>query len=83
MRYTDRRGTPQTLTFTQWVYLVTADRGGFEQGWGGLRSTLTVRLLRERGLIELDDRTAPWRVTGLTKFGSEVLEQWTRKADAS
>lgn len=77
MRYRDTRGRHQTLTFAQWVYLRTAEqRGGFERGWGGLDSTLVVRLLRERGLIELDDRRQPWRVTAVTAAGRKVLERW-------
>lgn len=84
MRYTDGRNREQTLTFPQWVYLDAAGRG-FEQGWGGMRSTLVVRLLRERGLIMLDDRVsyAPWRVTGRTALGDQVIEQWRAKLDAA
>ena len=76
MRYTDRRGQRQTLTFPQWCYLDKAGNGGFEQGWGGLKSTLVVRLLRERGLIFLEDRTSPWRVTGRQALGDQVAEAW-------
>lgn len=78
MRYTDRRGQRQTLTFAQWVYLDAAGRG-FEQGWGGLRSTLVVRLLRERGLIFLDDRARPWRVTGRQTLGDQVIQEWRER----
>lgn len=80
MRYIDRRGQQQTLTFPQWVYLEAAGRG-FEQGWGGLRSTLVVRLLRERGLIFLDDRSSPWRVTGREQLGDQVIAAWRERAD--
>lgn len=81
MRYVDARGVERVLWFAQWVYLDTAARkGGFEQGWGGLGNTLTVRLLRERGLLMLDDRTRPWRVTGSTRLGERVLAEWDRRA---
>ena len=81
MRYTDSRNRKRILTFPQWVYLTEAGRG-FEQGWGGLDSTLVVRLLRERGLIHLDDRAThrPWRVTGRTALGDTLIEQWRAKA---
>lgn len=84
LKYRDGRGNVQELTFTQWVYLRDADRmGGFDYGWGGHRSTLTVRLLRERGLITLDDFSPRpgrrWRVTGLTTRGEQVLIAWAAK----
>jgi hypothetical protein len=53
-------------------------------GWGGLKSTLTVRLLEERGLVQLDRRPwernargeiiERWEVTGLTMLGGAVHE---------
>lgn len=77
LAYTDRTGTARVLSFPQFVHLDTTHKfGGFEQGWGGLRSTLVVRLLRERGLLTLDDRRTPWRTTGLTRLGKQVLDQW-------
>ncbi len=76
MQYTDGRGRRQRLTFTQFVYLESVP---FDQGWGGLSSTLTMRLLRERGLVTADDRRVPWRITGLTKLGSTVLDRWRER----
>lgn len=89
MAYTDSRGQRQRLTWEQWVYLDTAGRQ-FDYGWGGLRSTLTVRLLRERGLIELNDSGRysadsghrRWRVTGRTALGDQVIELWRERAAA-
>lgn len=82
MRYTDARGQRRTLTFVQWVYLDSAGRG-FRRGWGGLTSTLVVRLLRERGLIVLDDfgGTSEWRVTGRQKLGDQLIEQWRERQE--
>lgn len=83
MKYDDGRGRPQTLTFSQWVYLSTAEsRGGFEQGWGGLANRFTVLLMQERGLITL---SAPlhtrWRITGVTKLGRELLDRWRERKE--
>lgn len=76
LTYVDSRGRHQILTRTQSRYLDLANRG-FDFGWGGYRSTLTVRLLRERGLIVLDELlNKPWRVTGRTKLGDQVIEAW-------
>ena len=78
MQYTDVRGRPQTLTWVQWVYLDTARKYKFERGWGGLDSTRTIRILNERGLLDYRDGfgSRPWQVTGLTRFGVEILERW-------
>lgn len=76
MRYTDAKGRTQTLTLEQARYLSVADRE-LDYGWGGMRSTLTVRLLRDRGLITLDElRYKPWRITTRTPLGSRVLADW-------
>ncbi len=83
MRYVDSRGRKQTLTSEQATYLdVACSRGGFDRGWGGLSSTLTVRLLEERGLLTLrENRTGypRWRVTSATKLGGEVLARWKER----
>lgn len=79
MNYLDSRGRRQTLNPHQATYLADAWRQ-FDQGWGGHYSTLTVRLLEERGLITLarnaDPRRPRWTVTGLTKLGEQVLTAW-------
>jgi hypothetical protein len=84
MRFTDRRGQRHTLTFPQFVYLDKANSGGFDCGWGGLDSTRTVRLLRERGLLDFREgypgSYPRWRVTGSTKLGREILERWKETA---
>lgn len=80
--YVDSRGRRQRLTPEQANYLDAGQRG-FTQGWGGLSSTLTVRILRERGLILLDDRTTPWRVTRLTTLGEQVLQSWRDASGAA
>ncbi|MEV2222772.1 hypothetical protein AB0E01_23180 [Nocardia vinacea] len=88
VRYQDRRGQMHRLTAEQWHYLDTAaGRHGFEYGWGGLRSTLTVRILEERGLITLDRRhyerdsrgsiVDRWKVTGLSALGRAVYDAST------
>lgn len=77
MIYTDSRGRRQTLGRTQALYLAEGDRRHLTYGWGGLRSTITVRLLEERGLITLArDGTLRWTVTGLTHLGRTVLDRW-------
>ena len=80
MKYTDSKSRAQVLTFSQFCYLERADRGGFDAGWGGMDSTLTVRLMEERGLITLRRNGSGsyprWRVTGATKLGAEVLGRW-------
>lgn len=84
--YQDSHGIRRKLTRVQWVYLYEVwHRGRLEYGWGGLRSTLTVRVLEERGLIVLtrnsfakDHRgrwVERWTVSGLTKCGQEVAER--------
>lgn len=81
MRYVDSRGRKQMLTWEQSTYLdVASTRGGFDRGWGGLSSTLSVRLLEERGLLTLQRNYPGWRVTGLTKLGGEVLARWKERA---
>ena len=78
MTYADSRGRRRVLTREQVTYLRVAHRG-YDRGWGGLKSTLTARLLRERGLITLDDmlhRDRGWRVTGRTPLGDDVLDKW-------
>lgn len=41
-------------TRTQIAYLkVIVERGTLNKGWGGYSSTLTIRLLEERGLVEV------------------------------
>lgn len=81
MRYTDRRGARQRLTFAQAAYLGAAIRG-FDRGWGGLSSTQTVRLLEHRGLVLLDRRYSgggggpSWRVVALTRLGQQILDRW-------
>jgi hypothetical protein len=81
MRYRDQHGRPQDLTAEQAIYLDTAGQG-FSRGWGGLKATLTVRLLAQRDLITLTEYrfTRPgeprWTVTGRTKRGDQVMEAW-------
>lgn len=80
MKFTDRRGREWTLTRTQALYLAEGDRRRLRYGWGGLRSTLTVRLLEERGLITLGRWDAPrWEITGLTHEGAALLARWNAK----
>lgn len=82
MRYTDAGGQRRILTADQAVYLDTAWRQ-FDRGWGGLSSTLTVRLLHARGLLLLDDflyRDRGWRVVGRTRLGEQVIDEWRRRA---
>lgn len=44
------------LTQTQKAYLaVIRERGRLVAGWGGYSSTLTVRLLQEKGLVRLKE----------------------------
>lgn len=77
MRFTDRRGREWTLTRTQALYLAEGERRRLRYGWGGLRSTLTVRLLEERGLITLQRWGDPrWEITGLTHEGAALLARW-------
>lgn len=82
MRYTDTKGRTWTLTRQQAVWLESADQGGFWRGWGGMSSTLAMRLLRERGLLLVTEYpTDPrrWKVTGLTALGREVLARWSTR----
>lgn len=80
MKFIDHRGREWTLTRTQALYLAEGDRRRLRYGWGGLRSTLTVRLLEERGLITLGRWDAPrWEITGLTHAGAALLARWNAK----
>lgn len=81
MLYTDSRGRRQRLTREQWHYLTTAQLRQYPYGWGGLKSTLTVRLLNERGLLTLwEYETYPrWTVTGLTGLGEQVLAAYNAR----
>lgn len=80
VRYRDSKGRVQRLTPEQAVYLRTAETHPFERGWGGLRGTITVRLLRARGLITLVEQPGvPWIVTGITTLGRRVLSEWRRR----
>lgn len=71
----------KNLTKTQVDYLRAMEFGHLTQGWGGYNSTLTVRLLEERGLIRLaryphirnGRRTEQWRAS-LTQAGKDWLE---------
>lgn len=78
MRFTDSRGRKRTLGRTQALYLAEGDQRRLVCGWGGLSSTVTVRLLEERGLITLARSPAypRWTITGLTRLGQAVLERW-------
>lgn len=79
MRFTDRKGRQWTLTRVQALYLAEGARQQLDCGWGGMSSTLTVRLLEERGLITLDRHGragASWSITGLTHLGQQVLDRW-------
>jgi hypothetical protein len=54
-----------------------AGRGHLQYGWGGYKSTQTVRILEERGLIRLSRNHcagARWCITGITAAGLEALE---------
>lgn len=81
MRFTDHKGREWTLTRTQALYLAEGDRRRLRYGWGGLRSTLTVRLLEERGLITLRREWGEtgWEITGLTHDGQKLLARWNAK----
>lgn len=81
MRFADSRGRVWTMTRTAALYLAEGDRRRLVYGWGGLRSTLTVRLLEERGLITVRwSSTYPrWEITGLTHHGQKILAEWKEK----
>lgn len=81
MRYADGRGRPQRLTATQAVYLGAAVlQGRLVCGWGGLSSTLTVRLMEERGLVTVRydrrDTSRRWEITSITPLGQNLAERW-------
>jgi DNA-binding HxlR family transcriptional regulator len=78
VKFTDHKGRGWTLTRIQALYLAEASRQQLECGWGGLSSTLTVRLLEERGLITLarSSRRPRWTITSLTHLGRQVLDAW-------
>jgi hypothetical protein len=75
MKFTDHRGRKWTLTRTQALYLAEGDRRRLQCGWGGLSSTLTVRLLEERGLatVRWSSSWPRWEITGLTHDGQKLL----------
>lgn len=74
MKYRDRMGREHRLTRTQRHYLTAVeDVGRLQQGWGGHASTLTVRLLEARGVVEVDWRRDGWCITGLTRLGQSLL----------
>lgn len=75
MIYTDQKDRLQILTNVQAIYLDAAERG-FDRGWGGLSSTLTVRLLEARGLIQVRREYNSWRVVSLLPLGASVLDKW-------
>ena len=81
MKFIDHKGREWTLTRIQALYLAEGDRIRLMCGWGGLSSTLTVRLLEERGLITLARRSTDprWTITGLTHLGAEVLKRWRER----
>lgn len=78
MQFQDRRGRTWTLTRVQAIYLAEGDRQHLECGWGGMRSTLVVRLLEERGLatVRWSAVSPRWTITSLTKHGESVLAAW-------
>jgi hypothetical protein len=68
------------VTRIQLSYLRLAEsHGHFAFGWGGYKSTRTVRLLEERGLIRLGRNHCAagadplWCVVAITPKGEEVL----------
>jgi hypothetical protein len=77
--YTDARGRRQRLTREQRGYLdVARQYHHVAYGWGGYRSTLTVRILHERGLLSLSTNHhagVRWCITGITPLGETVLKQ--------
>lgn len=62
------------LTLTQYLYLEKAAWRGFERGQDGYGSTVTVRILQERGLLLLSQAGDSWRVQGVTPAGQKVLD---------
>jgi hypothetical protein len=81
MRYIDSKGDQRVLTREQSHYLREGGRRQLQYGWGGYKSTLSVRLLEARGLVLVQwSQTWPrWTITGLTKLGQEVLERWEKR----
>jgi hypothetical protein len=81
MKFTDHKGREWTLTRTQALYMAEGDRRRLVAGWGGLSSTLTVRLLEERGLatVRWSSRYPRWEITGLTHAGAALLARWNAK----
>jgi hypothetical protein len=82
VKFTDGKGREWTLTRVAALYLAEGRRRRLVYGWGGLRSTLTVRLLEERGLITLarsHDPDRRWEITGLTRAGEALLDRWNAK----
>ncbi len=65
--------TRPRMTKTQRFYLdESVMRGRLVKGWGGLKSTLTVRILEERGYIRLRDHSQGWKATPLDKGRDEI-----------
>lgn len=74
------------LTPVQALYLSEGARRHLRRGWGGLRSTLVVRLLEERGLVTVrwsyrhpGWKVTDWEITGLTRRGDEALALWRER----
>lgn len=63
-----------SLTKTQRRYLDTIrERGHLRYGWGGYKSTRTVRILEEKGLIRLIRLSGGGWTASLTSKGSNLL----------
>ena len=61
------------LTKTQRSYLTAMEYGTLQSGWGGHGSTLTVRILEERGLCTLREfGPGKWEAR-ITNAGREIL----------
>jgi hypothetical protein len=81
LAYTDITGRRRRLTFTQYVYLdAVVLRDWLPQGWGGLSSTRTLRILAERGLLALSDDAPHYRFRA-TALGDEVHRAWNDSGD--
>ena len=66
----------QRLTPAQLRYLeIIEQRGQLHKGWGGYSSTRTVRLLEERGYIQLVRRSGNDWVAGMLEKGREALRR--------
>ncbi len=71
--YVDSQGHRRRLTRVQQLYLQETQTRRLRRGWGGMGSTLTVRLLEERGLVTVNWLGRDWELTGLTTLGRSVL----------